>query len=68
MNSRKTIKPEPKTSILSGTQSITVRVRKKHVRALDALAERRGTERSAQIQQAIADYVERNQEPQEAEP
>ena len=41
------------------TQHISLRIRADHVSSLDAIAARRGTNRSAQIQMAVAEYIEK---------
>jgi hypothetical protein len=41
------------------TIPIQLRVRREHVEAIDKIAAERGTIRAAQVQQAIAEYIER---------
>lgn len=55
----------PKTEELAGSesQSITLRVQARKIQALDRLADYKGTTRSALIQLAIAEYLERNSPP-----
>lgn len=43
------------------TQSVTVRLSATHLSSLDELELRDGVQRSAQIQRAIAEYLERRQ-------
>lgn len=48
----------PKTE--DGAQNVTVRIQKRKLRELDELAKRTGVVRSAHIQLAISQYLERN--------
>ena len=49
-----------KTPSPTEAQNVTLRLRRQKVEALDELAERMGTTRSALIQMAIAEYLERS--------
>jgi predicted transcriptional regulator len=43
-----------------GTSSVTLRVRREHLREMDKIAKRKGIVRSAAIQIAIAEFIERD--------
>lgn len=48
------------TSPSKETQSTTLRIRTAHLEALEKIAERKGVIRSAVIQLAVSEYIERN--------
>jgi predicted transcriptional regulator len=51
--------PKPKNTA-EGSQSVSLRVRKEHVKALDKIADSKGIIRSAAIQIAIAEFIGRS--------
>lgn len=53
-------KTKQRSNAAPATKSVTLRIQSRKLDDLDRLAENRGTTRSALIQLAIADYVDRN--------
>jgi len=54
--------PAVKAHTTPEAQNVTLRLQKRIIQQLDEIAERIGTSRSAQIQTAIAEYLERKRQ------